>query len=122
MNQMEPIYHLKRGGISGTSREGKSFRSIPRQYLHTGMLSLPLGERLGLFAFQDVRRLMVFQVHQDSPMGAASPQGKFVHSQSLGRRHWELFLLLQSNQTVCTGYVAQEFTNPGRRFDVTGMS
>jgi hypothetical protein len=85
------------------------------------MVPKPLSQWLGLFALQDVHRLMGLQIYQNSAIGTAPPPGKLVHSQNLGRQHRELFLPLKPYQGVWAGYIAQEPTDPGGRFSVAGM-
>ena len=75
-----------------------------------------------MFTLQDVNRATTLQVHQDSGVGTAPPQGKFVHSQNPGCGHADWLLPLASEQGIWAGGIAQEPTDPSRRFGVAHMN
>ena len=118
---MKPVRYLQGCRSTGPARQRIGLRPVSRQDVHPRMVPQPLGEGRGLFTLQDVHRPMTLQVHQDSCVGAAPPQGKFVHPHYPGSGRRDLLLSLASEQRIWAGGIAQEPTDPGCRFRVAGM-
>jgi hypothetical protein len=73
-----------------------------------------------LFAIQNVHRLAALQINQDGAIGAASAEGKLVHTKNLGHRCSSLLSSLVSDEGVRAGDIAKELADSGRCFSATG--